>query len=391
MRERLLYTAYEVLVFYGVVDLFLLRDVVVGRSWSVSSEGAQLLGVLAVAAVGAMVAWSRRSAQRVAWKTSLFGLWLLLVLAAHVLMGLVLRLTPGERVLFLLLSLFPYLPLRARNLGEARYQVSLVLRSGVMLLWAPWVAFLVARRWELDHLPGFLSALLSWAVLFVMAVLVLWFEFGVDGRKMAEAPIVRMGRRWVLEAVPYLALGVFLCANYLLWRDLLMARLLVAAELGIEAFLWAGIAFLYVAVLFGFPVIRHFVGGLKAPLFLVWVILVGAYGGALPFVLETSGTWSKLALAVIAVIPVIPLRPCHLRLNSYRTGLIWRSLAVPYWSLWPGYLLAREVVSPLEWFLGIGLMAGMLVFLWVAEYCVRWEASEPIVALWKVPRGEAAM
>ena len=181
------------------------------------------------------------------------------------------------------------------------------------------------------------------------------------------------------EHIPYLIVLYLAYCDFLLWRHQEAGnRLTVSLEDGVSWFLWSAT---YGLVLFAWFYDRRLLEPLLWSRHLErWlVLLLPLWLIPLPAVLGVSEPWQRVLLWLFALLPVFPLKPPNYRFSGYRAGLLWRSVAVPPWSLSLALLftgIEAESLKPLEklfpWF-GAVLVLGLVLAL---EYAVDWKALQ---------------
>ncbi len=172
---------YVLLLGHGILAYFVWEDFLRGAVREPPQSGAYY-GFLVLAALVGLGYLNEQGLLASTWWRPLWTVvWALLVVAYLLPQPSLFHFQgPFRGMIFFALASVLVLPLKPTNLRFLTYQVVLVWRSAVLDQWTQWMAWLVAKQWNLLLLPDFLNLFSSGFLLVMVLLMVSYLEFGVD-------------------------------------------------------------------------------------------------------------------------------------------------------------------------------------------------------------------
>ena len=191
----------------------------------------------------------------------------------------------------------------------------------------------------------------------------------------------------MVSSVPFAWIAFLAVANFFAWRDFFSGNLVIAERFCAGG--WAMGVFFYLTHIFSSQKPYHLVPLWWSPaVFALWALLLAGFLAPLPSVYSLPELWQRILFVVLALLPVLPVKPQNLRFPVYQSALVWRSVAVPFWSYFCAYLVQnvelfyrRDIPELLvgAFFL---VIVGSLVY--SLDYLVDWDkpVPEPKPGIW---------
>ena len=184
----------------------------------------------------------------------------------------------------------------------------------------------------------------------------------------------------MVSSVPFAWIAFLVVANFFAWRDFLSGQVVALDELCASG--WAMGVLLYLTHIFSAQRPYHLVPIWWSPaVFVLWALLLASFLAPLPAIYSLPELWQRILFVIFSLLPVLPLKPRNLRFPVYQSALVWRSVAVPFWSYYCADLL--RTAGPLSGKALAELLVGAVFLAFVGglafsiEYFVDWDKPNP--------------